>query len=185
MDIMCKHLQLYIFTCNTIKKLSFKYKGSLSNGSQPLLFQCLPAVDPCRVESGLIIFRISLGIFLEEAISQLHHRIHVFTALADNSWLRLLLRYEHFCTISDPQLWQKSCQINGRQDWDMATCLCDMLISMGDSYRPPKLSFGSRYKIFSFIKLILKKNFKKPSLRSIDIYILKWFLGFFFFFSYL
>lgn len=39
------------------------------------------------VESGLIILRISHYTLLEAVISQLHHRIHAFTTLADNPWL--------------------------------------------------------------------------------------------------
>lgn len=182
MDMIYKLLQLHFFTCNTMKNLSFRCKGSLPNGGQPLSFQCLPTVDPCRVQSGLIIFRISHGIHLGTAISQLHHRIHVFAILADNPSFCLLLGYKHFCTISEPLLWQKSCQINERPGWGMAACLCDMLISMGNICRSPKLSFGPRWKIFSLLILILKKNFKEPSLRFIVIHVLKWLIGFIFFF---
>lgn len=173
-DMMHKP-HLYVFTYSTIKKLSFNYNGSLTNSSQPYSFH----VDPCRTESGLTNFRISHDILLEAAVSQLHNRIHVFTTLPDNPCFCLLLGYKHFCTISDPLLWQKSCQINEKPGWSVATCLCGMLVSMGNICWSPKLHFGPRCKLFFPIILILEKIFKESNLRSIVTHILKWLVGLF------
>lgn len=174
MDMMHKLLQMHFLTYNAIEK------SSASNAKTLLLMAAIhihSSASLPAMESGLIILRISHYTLLEAVISQLHHRIHAFTTLADNPGFCLLLGYKHMCTISDPPLWQKCCQINGGPERRMVTCLWDLCMSMGNICRPPKLVFGPAYKNFSLSMLILKNNFKEPVLRSIVTHILKWLVG--------
>lgn len=84
---MMQNSSTVLFHFNTIESSASKCKGSpTSDGSQPHLFQCLPAVDPHRVESGLIILRIPHDIILEAAVYS-HMTEYTHYNLGRQSWL--------------------------------------------------------------------------------------------------